>query len=322
MSGRPDDWDFYATKLSFAVGPITLQAELPAGGGRHGKPLLDIGSFLHDADALLGTHGRRVVVMVDRIDETFKYDREKQEPVVQALLQAEGHITLCDNIGMIVFLRTDLFELYDIQEKTKLVSRTLTLDWSEEEWLQVLVGRVLANDRLRWLANRAPATRDGARSALPLLFPAEIEAQPIDRWLLDSLRNGNGDISPRLAVLLLHLARKRADETESTISSLPLFSAHTLGSAMTQLSELSFSEVINDFKVAPTFVLNCRAGRLDTFGLESVTNLFEKEEGSISEQVRLLERLGFLERVVRTTEAGAESLFRIPKLYTRCWDYA
>jgi hypothetical protein len=28
--------------------------------------------------------------MFDRIDETFKYDRSKQEAVVQSLLQAEG----------------------------------------------------------------------------------------------------------------------------------------------------------------------------------------------------------------------------------------
>jgi hypothetical protein len=152
------------------------------------------------------------------------------------------------------------------------------------------------------------------------MFPTEMENQPIDRWLIDALRNG--DVSPRLAVLLLHLARMRADETESTISRLPVFSASTLGTAMTQLSELSFTEVITDFKVTPSFVLNCRAGRLDTFRLDEVANLFDEAEGSISVQVRLLERLGFLERVVHTTEADAESLFRVPKLYTRCWDYA
>jgi hypothetical protein len=70
--------------------------------------------------------------MLDRIDETFKYDRAKQEAVVQALLQAEARVSLFDAIGLAVFLRTDLFELYDIQEKNKLVSRTLTLDWEKK----------------------------------------------------------------------------------------------------------------------------------------------------------------------------------------------
>ena len=91
---------------------------------------------------------------------------------------------------------------------------------------------------------------------------------------------------------------------------------------MTRVSDLSFSEVVNDFKVASSFVLSCRAGKLYDFSLSQVESLFDPKEGEISEQVRLLERLGFLERAVQGTGTAASSLFRIPKLYTRCWDYA
>jgi hypothetical protein len=41
-----------------------------------------------------------------------------------------------------------------------------------------------------------------------------------------------------------------------------------------------------------------------------VTKFFDEAEGKTSEQVRLLERLGFLERIVRTTDVGVESLRR------------
>jgi hypothetical protein len=313
------------TTLTFAVGPVNLEAKLPSGsGGRPSKASVDIESFLREADGLLSESARRVVVMFDRIDETFKYDRAKQEAVVQALLQAEARMSLFECIGLIVFLRTDLFELYDIQEKTKLVSRTLTLDWSEEEWLQVLVRRVLANEPFDRLAERlrVPDGTIEPRAALEVLFPPEIEGQPVDRWLIDSLRNGNGDVSPRLAVLLLHLARELSPSPENIVSTLPLFSAETAGRAMTRLSDLSFMEIINDFKVAPSFVQNCRASKRDSFALHEVEKLFDEAEGKISEQVRLLERLGFLERVVEESRSGPKSLFRIPKLYTRCWDHA
>jgi NACHT domain len=313
------------TTLKFAVGPVNLEAQLPSGsGGRPGKASVDVESFLKEADNLLGESARRVIVMFDRIDEIFKYDRTKQEAVVQALLQAEGHVSLFECIGLVVFLRTDLFELYDIQEKNKLVSRTLTLDWSEEEWLQVLVKRVLVNEPFQRLAKRLYAD-DGTietRSALEVLFPPEVEGQPVDQWLIDSLSNGNGDISPRLAVLLLYLTRELSARPEDIVSTLPLFTAETVGRAMTKLSDLSFAEIVNDFKVATSFVLNIRAGKLDSFDLHKVEKLFDEAEGKISEQVRLLERLGFLERVVQETGSGAKSLFRIPKLYTRCWDYA
>jgi hypothetical protein len=292
------------TTLTFAVGPVNLEAKLPSGSGKKpSRTSVDIVSFLEEADGILRDSGRRVVVMLDRIDETFKYDRARQEAVVQGLVQAEGHISLLGSIGLIVFLRTDLFELYDIQEKTKLVSRMLTLDWSEEEWLQVLVRRVLSNRPFRRLAGRlrAPDGTIEARAALEVLFPPEIEGQPVDRWLIESLRNGNGDISPRLAILLLYQARELSAGPEDTVSALPLFSAETAGRAMTRVSGLSFSEIINDFKVAPSFVRNCRAGRRDSFALHQVEKLFDEAEGKTSEQVALLERLGFLERVVEET---------------------
>jgi hypothetical protein len=315
---------FGGTTLNFAVGPVNLQAKLPSGNGRPSRASVDVESFLQEADSLLRESARRVAVMFDRIDETFRYDRAKQEAVVQSLLQAEGRVSLLECIELVVFLRTDFFELYDIQEKNKLVSRTITLDWSEEEWLQVLVRRVFANEPFQRLATRLRDT-DGAietRSALEVLFPPEVEGQPIDRWLIDSLRNGNGDVSPRLAILLLYISRDMSANPEGVVSTLPLFSAEVAGKAMTKLSDLSFSEFVNDFKVAPSFVLNVRAGKLYDFSMHDVENLFSEAEGKISEQVRLLERLGFLERVVQESSSGAKSLFRIPKLYTRCWEHS
>jgi hypothetical protein len=315
---------FGGTKLGLAVGPVSLEAQLPSSGRRPWRAAVDVESFLRELDGLLRESGRRVVVLFDQIDETFKYNRGRQEAVVQALLQAESRVSLFESIGLVVFLRTDLFELYDIQEKNKLVSRRLTLDWSEEDWLQVLVRRVLANEPLQWLADRLrlPDGTVETNAALRVLFPPEIEERPADRWLIDSLRNGNGDVSPRLAVVLLHLARKNSAATEQEVDNLPLFSVEAVTRAMTELSELSFSEVVDDFKVAPSFVWNCRAGKLDTFALPDVEKLFDKADGEVSDQVRKLERLGFLERVVRETDEGAQSLFQIPDLYTRCWDHA
>lgn len=313
------------TTVKFTVGPANLEVKLPSGGERRpGRAPVDIEAFMHDASSFLAESGRRVLVMADRIDEIFKYDRSRQQAVVQALLQAEAQVSGLDSIRLIVFLRTDLFELYDIQEKNKLVSRTLTLTWKEEAWLQVLARRLLANKPLRHIADLLRITDADAdiRAALEVLFPAEIEGQPVDRWLVDSLRNGNGDMSPRQAILLLYLAREHAAHPDAAVTALPLFSAAEAGEAMTRLSDLSFSEVVNDFKVAPSFVQNCRVGKLQTFALADVHDLFDEAEGKISDQVRLLERLGFLERIVRERDGTLTSLFQIPELYHRCFDHA
>jgi hypothetical protein len=311
------------TTLKFGVGPVNFEASLPIGPRSSGS-FLDVDVLLQEIDEMLKRTGRHVTILCDRIDETFKYDRNKQQTMVQSLLQAESRISQLEHIELVVFLRTDLFELYDIQEKNKLVSRTLTLAWSEEDWLQVLVRRIFANEPLARLARRLRVDGEGiqTRAALEVLFPSEIEGQSIDSWLVDSLRNGNGDISPRLAVLLLHLARDQSPRPDDLITAVPLFSAEAVQRAMTKLSDLSFSEIVNDFKVASTFVLNCRAGKIMSFTLAEVEDLFEGTEGEISDQVRLLERLGFLERVVEQHGAETRSLFRIPRLYARSFDYA
>ena len=48
------------------------------------------------------------------------------------------------------------------------------------------------------------------------------------------------------------------------------------------------------------------------FALAEVEALFEPNERPIGHQVRLLERLGFLEWVVVEGDTGAQSMFRTP----------
>jgi GTPase SAR1 family protein len=163
---------FAGTTLKLAVGPVILEAQLPVGTKKAGGPPINVEAFLRVADEFFGALPLRVVVMFDRIDELFKYDRVRQQALVQSLLQAEASVSLLENIGLVVFLRTDLFELYDIQEKTKLVSRMLSLDWSEEDWLQLLVNRVFANEAVRRLAATVNAQEGALRLANALVRDA------------------------------------------------------------------------------------------------------------------------------------------------------
>ena len=135
---------------------------------------------------------------------------------------------------------------------------------------------------------------DYLRRRLEAIFPAQVEGTPIERWLVESLANGNGDISPRSAVLLLHLAREKSSDSHAPVLTLPPFSADEAMRAMTRLSELSLSEVVDDFKVACAFVRNCKAAKLETFVLAEVESLFDPNEGLVTAQVAMLETLGFL----------------------------
>lgn len=313
------------TSVKFQLGPIVLESPKVGDTAERGGQLLDIEAFLHETALALKTCGRRVFVAVDRIDEVYKYNRDLQERLVQGLFLAESGLSRTSEIGLLIFIRTDLFEIYDIQEKNKLVTRTLRLHWTDDRILQMIVRRIFSNQCFAGLAEivAKDSVGDSLGDAVQALFPAEVEGQPFTEWLWRCLKNGNGDVSPRQLILLLVLIREIPEASTYTFEGLPIFSEEVLRQAMNKLSELSFDEIINDFRVATVLLRSCRAGKLYSFELSEIEQLFDKSEGSTGKQVELLERLGVFERIVTEDHNGQQlAKFRIPPIYTRCWTAA
>lgn len=257
---------------------------------------------------------------IDRIDDLHKYQRAVQETLVQGLFLAESTPEHGHEVGLLIFIRTDLFEAYDIQEKNKLITRILKLDWLADSLLKLTIDRVLSNAMFESL-RLAIGPRDGRDlgDSLRALFPLRVEGKAFDDWLWTSLRNGNGRVSPRQLILLLVLARDSAS-SDDPINKLPVFSEELLRSGMTRLSELSFSEATSDFRVAPTLLRSLRAAKKEEFTVAEVQSLFAAAEGGLANQVEMLERLGVVERLVVEDDAGAlVARLRLPPLYTRCW---
>jgi hypothetical protein len=120
-------------------------------------------------------------------------------------------------------------------------------------------------------------------------------------------------------VLLLKLAG--ANRTPSA-KRTPIYSESTLQAAFRELSELWYKEVLDDFRVARTLVRNCRAERVFELGADDIKAMANGEDGPPAEQIDLLERLGFLERITVDEDGQRARRFRIPRLYTGCWDSA
>src|SRR5262249_41446958 len=158
-----------------------------------------------------------------------------------------------------------------IQEKNKLVSRSVSISWTKPQLLRFIVDRVLTNPCLHPLRKLISSIPDDAHDvAMAAIFPREIEGMPAAEWLWEWMENGNGDVSPRQLVLLLILAAQSPAAQGVKMDRLPVFSLAALQWGMDRLSELSFKELIDDFRVAPTFLSNCRAGRLTSFELAKV----------------------------------------------------
>jgi hypothetical protein len=101
----------------------------PGASGR-GTSSIDLRAFIKDAARSLAASGQMALVPLDRVDEIHKYDRDLQQKAVQGLFLAEGDLAELPEIRLVIFLRSDLFKIYDIQEKNKLVSRSITISWT------------------------------------------------------------------------------------------------------------------------------------------------------------------------------------------------
>jgi len=310
-------------KVSLKFGPITVEPNLNRRGRGWLGSDIKIDEFIDHADRLLQATNRRLLIVFDQIDEAYKYQRDRQEALVQGLFLAESFLSLRKTIRLVVLLRTDLFELYDIQEKNKFVSRTVRLDWSREELRKQLLQRLFSNISLRAIIEslNGPALQSSilAQIQFRIVFPTEVEGKPFEEWLFDSLKNGKNHVAPRQIILFLNLARDNAKD-DARRRRVPLFSEKEITDAMTALSELSYQEVISDFRAATAFVRNCRAGKIMEFELENVKTLFDESEGSVVLQLERLERLGFLARTIVKEADSLVPRFCIPRLFTRCWE--
>lgn len=308
------------TSIKFRLGTVVLEPPQTTDKAAHGGRPIDIAEFLAETGNALRAEGMRVVVAVDRIDEVHKYRRELQELLVQGLFLAEASLSRTPEISLLVFIRTDLIESYDIQEKNKLVSRTLRLRWSRSSLMRLLIRRICLNSQLDGITRlMSIASETSFQDVQVALFPRMIEEMPFEEWLWNGLQNGNGQVSPRQFILLLTLLRETPGANDYVLDALPIFKEDVLRRAMTRLSELSFGEVIDDFRVGRTFLRSCRAAKLEVFSMREVEGLFDEGEGAVALQLDLLERLGVLERLVLLDGGDRFSKFRIPALYTRCW---
>jgi hypothetical protein len=93
------------------------------------------------------------------------------------------------------------------------------------------------------------------------------------------LKNGNAQISPRQIILFLLLLKDQIIASEPAGEPFPIFKSDSVKKAMSKLSELSYGEVLSDFRVSPTLIRNLRAGKIKEFTFDEVQSLLAIEEG-------------------------------------------
>jgi hypothetical protein len=133
--------------LSFTVGgqPIDIKPKLNFSSTS--EPLV-LNSIFKLINNFYKENNLTSLILIDRLDNFVRKESyQVQKNYVQGLIDCIEELANLENIAPVLFIRTDLFYSFDIDfEYDKLKERTQTLIWGEEETLNFILYRLLANE--------------------------------------------------------------------------------------------------------------------------------------------------------------------------------
>jgi cellulose biosynthesis protein BcsQ len=170
----------------------------------------------------------RVYLLYDHLDASFSNNIELRKQVVEGLVSLwTDKIELYDSIIPKIFLRKDIFDSLELQNKSHIRNRTINLEWTKADLFRLVIKRAISSsdklrslydqmdihfDQIKDLGYQIPDDEETLKRLVHLLFgervsPGEKKAQ-MYRWFENHLADGNGVIYPRDMVTLMKEAHQ------------------------------------------------------------------------------------------------------------------
>lgn len=183
--------------------------------------MIDFNYIFMSLEEILKKYDTQLWVLMDRLDDAFPGNPELENVALKALLYAYKDIAGLQYLRIKIFIRDDI---YDRITKTGFRSLThvntnamLPIKWTEEKLLHMVCERLLFNPCFKeYLISRGYnpddiKSNDDRELILLMLFRDQVDigpkSPPTFRWILNHVRDGKGDITPRDVIALIDKAR-------------------------------------------------------------------------------------------------------------------
>lgn len=155
---------------------VDSEVSPPSAGAKAHDQLDFLEAQLNSAASALGitTDGEPFHVLVDQIEKVWSNDRESDSMVVGLMLAAKELQRRFGFVVATVFLRTDIYERLEFQDRDKFRGDEFHIDWDEDRLLDLIL-------------TRAQASLGAAISAEDLwsnYFPGSVDSQDCQRFLV------------------------------------------------------------------------------------------------------------------------------------------
>lgn len=250
------------------TGMPVVTPKIDLGPDRDQGELIYNGDFLRFLDKAIRSTDLTIWVLFDRLDEAFSGRQDIEVPALRALLRTYLDLTNLENVKLKLFVRKDLFRRITkdgFVNLTHINARKIDIVWDEEDLIDMVVRRIMQNDKLKKLISAG----DDNEKVFSTLLPEQIDVgdrKPTTKtWIMGRIRDGNNNRPPRNMIDLLNKARdsqvrrEQRDTREVDPETGPIIEAEAVKRAFTQLSEqrvqdtllaeaADLSEIIQQFR--------------------------------------------------------------------------
>jgi hypothetical protein len=180
---------------------------------------VSVDSLAELADSALKKADFRIWILLDRLDVAFAETHELEKNALRALFRVYRDFSAHDNIKLKIFLRTDIWtRIVDSGfREASHITKDITLTWSKNALLNLIVKRVLKNDTL---VEEEKIDRKAVLNSFPAqneifykLFPQQVDQgakkpSTLD-WMISRCADGTDKTAPREVIHLLNSVREQ-----------------------------------------------------------------------------------------------------------------
>lgn len=267
ISNEEDDFKFmfaYALAKARALKNIEInwtkgialefdEAKLRAGGSASAIPF---NRLINDINNALEAVGKRIWLILDRLDEIVLGDEERENLVLKGLLLAFRDVCDFRNARVKIFLRDDVYSrvtsIGHFPALTHVRSKAAgPIKWELEDLLHLVVRRLLINPGVLELLKRQNETTQSTQERREIyyqLFPSKVDKGRSSegfKWITDRIADANGVATPRDLLSVVEAARQfQIEQIERESLHLPgnqFFTEETLRKSVRKVSEDNLS---------------------------------------------------------------------------------
>lgn len=264
------------------------------------------------ADKALKSTGRKVWVLLDRLDVAFDETSDLERNALRALFRAYRDIRSFDSIILKVFLRTDIWARIADQgfREATHISRDITLKWEKGSLQNLVVRRLLNNPAIvgYYSVEKDDVLKDASaqEAFFNRVFPVQIErgekqSSTMD-WLIKRIADSRNEPAPRELVFFLNrVAEKQTaklERGEEAPEGEALFDRSVFKEALPDLSEYRTTKMLFAEYPEQKARIEALRGEKTEQTLQSLSEVWRTDEETTRQTAQRLTDIGFFERRV------------------------